>query len=389
MKTKQLFESFRKYLNESPYLTNKSIHKSDNSKKLRKKRIANIDSRKFFFHGTSEQNLRKILKTGLDPSQPPTAGGKETFEPGKSMKSYGGVYLTEDYLDASDYAAAASDSATGIIVVCLIEPKSKEVLTDEDVFYSKIDSHGKWFLPTLSDLSEYAGVNKYDYDWILNEKSLKKAISVITPGNPFIEEATDTIMAELSQISPYSGFGEWDKDDEGNSIKTKKTTKEGEIKYYASNFIMSYLLHLLEREYDYDFRSSVKNWNASFDNSNMRWDSEGINRLGPVGQLVRRPPTFPKPKALENTFDNLTKSVKLLDKYLAYDRRSIRFMDAIGYSGRNRIVLILSDQSYPDNVDVEFHYAASEKFKQFFLDFANDFWKDDSPFKNYLKKSPV
>ena len=101
--------------------------------------------RAFYFHGTTADRLRQILKIGLLP-----AGWKgvrlvydeaaEASVGGLSKTTFGGVYLTRSMDTAEEYAYKAKEGGDTheVLVMVTLESRSPGVLLDEDVLVSVV-----------------------------------------------------------------------------------------------------------------------------------------------------------------------------------------------------------------------------------------------------------
>jgi len=99
-------------------------------------------TRKQFWHGTATKHLRSILNRGLQP------GKKKVFDEededrggGRSIKTYGGIYLTDNWMTAYSASGTAARKSVGIqsgpvetqlMVGVSYETRSPKVLADED-----------------------------------------------------------------------------------------------------------------------------------------------------------------------------------------------------------------------------------------------------------------
>jgi len=91
----------------------------------------------YMFHGSGSQNLSSILSQGLSVDSDKLYDQDLTH---KSIRSYGGIYFTDNLTTALSSARKSSDLSgekkKSVITVSRIETKTPHVILDEDLFMS-------------------------------------------------------------------------------------------------------------------------------------------------------------------------------------------------------------------------------------------------------------
>ena len=98
-------------------------------------------ARKFMFHGTSAKHVRSILKQGLVPNRKQKVYTDDFRGSGRSIGTYGGVYITDQFMTAYSSAGQATKrNGESLIVVLDYETRSPDTLIDEDMIIPFITS---------------------------------------------------------------------------------------------------------------------------------------------------------------------------------------------------------------------------------------------------------
>lgn len=125
-------------------------------------------SKLVMYHGTAtgegDEQLRKILKEGLNPDAPKVFEGGEDWQE-REIETLGGIYLAPTVQKAQGYASGAARKFGGdpMLVIVRVESKSPSVSLDEDELFGKV------FSPRNLGLAPYIQ-EKYNLE--LNEASI-------------------------------------------------------------------------------------------------------------------------------------------------------------------------------------------------------------------------
>jgi hypothetical protein len=293
-------------------------------------------SKRTFYHGTSAKNLRRILKVGLVPAG--TEGAQRVYdepEVGKneirSIRTFGGVYLTTSLSDADDYARkSVGEFEAFAIVKVQLEDHTPGVLLDEDVLEAEIldltSIRGAFdlFRSHRSDwariVAPFLGSNKTrEFIPLKNYPAVVQAI--LTHKDNFLAQR---LVARISQISP-------------RMFKSFRHLG-AEVLHAADMAVKRYVIHLLD---------------SSF---------------------ARNQPRSKKPEVLQDSFRLMQEA---FDKFLSYGRATgedtksqyqrIRFPGPITYRGSTRILSVVSvtpeenlEKEYFENVPREVYGSAPE-----------------------------
>lgn len=294
---------------------------------------AKFSKPEIFYHGTSKKHLPSILKHGLRADK--TGSGWSGSERGnvymRGLKSYGGVYMT-DNIDRSYVAAsAASDlNRDGITVIIQFQPRSG--VLDEDTVEKEIAEHleedlGAHAMPRfLNDLNQ-------DPDAVID--------------NIFDSSENLEIFGEAVDTIPH-----------GRKILTQF------LKVYAIRIIAYMVL----------------------DPSEWDLDDEYVNNP---------PVPIPDTQTAEAQYRNELDKISRLFKKLAYDKnyqmdrgtRSIRSFEDITFTGTNRIIGIVDNEDKPDeNGEITHRILYGQVPKQAVDDFST---LHDGKFVQFAKNGKI
>lgn len=321
-------------------------------------------TRKIYYHGTTTKHLRSILKQGLvyDPRRKNYIG-----ESSRSWETYGGTYFSPSFSLAFEVGGINQVKGYNdnvVVVGVTLDPRTQEVYLDEDELFEILTS-----ATNITESSAFFYNSEQPISRGLH--SLKIAIQnhAHTPTHRHTLVIRPEIFPSLIELINNSLY-DLEIKNFLEIVRTRINIHENyEDKFYedmshsVNDLIKKYFLHLLSQR--------IK---LSINNKMYTHYEPG------VAQKILD--LFP------NVFQNLVQATdivsKQIKKYAFNHKTSIRTKEQIGFSGKNRIVVIgeaapfriprgLSSEPTQANYDnakimkVKFHYSENDAVKQEWL----------------------
>ena len=99
-----------------------------------------ISVTRLMFHGTSSSLLSSILSEGLNSHHDKVWDAERSKDDSRSRESYGGIYLTDNFMTAYSSASTAREKfgSNRLMVICQLELRTPHIIIDEDKFPSPV-----------------------------------------------------------------------------------------------------------------------------------------------------------------------------------------------------------------------------------------------------------
>ena len=305
--------------------------------------------RKLWWHGTSPKNIRGILKKGLLPTG--AKGTKEVYEDesniqgaGRSMKTFGGVYLTDEFFTARKSATAASGNPKHqAFVAVTLETRSPNTLADEDdVFYIIEDVSGARAANELFSGTGFwpPALRDFRHGWknpaYVNPTRLADVADAIWEAD--LSGAVAKFMKRLLHDFPRL---------EGRYKRQKQ-----EIDRLVEEVLRAHAFHLIEVHFRRD-RQEIEDY---YENSPV--ELQAFKKLHPDFRNTLQ--------TLQDATERMSRKLRETTDPESSDfgwtkRHNIRVLSPIGYRGKNRIVLVIEVRQDPSSdgklyTDLIVHY---------------------------------
>ncbi|MFW6173142.1 MAG: ParB N-terminal domain-containing protein [Elusimicrobiota bacterium] len=252
---------------------------------------------KYMYHGTGIQNLPRILSEGLRTDTPKNYDNPLEYN---SIRSYGGIYLTENFMTAYTSASKSTNEKDHkVIIMTKIETKTPHVIIDEDNLTNPI------FI-----ISKHMG--GYNIDQRTNPEVMVY----------FIEKELPQKIDDI--INDYVSFL-------NNSYNQMITDKaQNHLKPYIKEWVKATCMRMLAAQYTINYKTH--------DDWSSKYHKERFDKL------------YPEYKDLdiekyENQYRNISdvlmrKAHRLTDFESNKIFNNIRSMENITYRGKNKIVMV-------------------------------------------------
>jgi hypothetical protein len=335
-----------------------------------KEYLKKIAERKIFWHGTSSKNLRGILKEGLLPDKDPVyddetgRGGA-----GRSIKTYGGVYLTDNFSSASAASSQATDrSESKLMIGITYETRSPDARVDEDEglvpleFVVGTSADGLW--RRFDDGKLYEARSGWGFSGEYNpEKYFEIADAIVGFDH---SKMIDKIVKHYIERHPRF--------EKRHKIQKKRFDE------IFKNLIVAFANHLMEVEVERYSDDNLRRLNNNIESVIKRaedgdeWAVENkeivIKKYKDTINNINNHPFKGSWDRLRNVTDELSAAAPELNDAMEDSfRHNLRSMIPIGFSGKNRILVIVEDSGYPDYI-LTFHYGA-ENYKAYIAEHEN------------------
>ena len=306
--------------------------------------------RSIFWHGTSINNLNKILKVGLIPDRKKKQYDRWSGDGFKSIKTYGGVYLASVFRTAFGYAGFASGNANErLLVACTLESRTPTALADEDdlsrflVRVTRVQHSGE-ISNVINDLSWESNL----FNWVTKVKQADLKF--------YVDKYIDSCL----EIYP----------------RFKERYSRIDKHYFrdlVERYIKLYFYHLKESDISHrqqkpkDAPEYLKNKRLDLGDKMRDLDREFENEI--IGQV---------PPELKNTWPRLVKYTELISNQIPEMKDTpskdynlggldkLRFMEPITYRGGNKIIAVVGHKTEKNeetgNYDnyFTFYYGANQ-----------------------------
>jgi len=327
----------------------------------RENRILKTAERAIYWHGTSSTFLRDILKKGLDPNPKKRVFDdtdenrtRQTF----SMKSYGGAYITKSANRSQPFASGARRKFGGnnLYVGLTFESRTPSALLDEDDVISKLSNasllrmtgdfgdYQNWLGPILREHNLSANWRDFRFD------EYAKVAELIDTHESAVDVAQKFIDA-LGEQRPEV------------RKQFRNSKNAAQILDLATEMVRAFALHLLERRWKgYNTRAipdTEKRVQDVLDDITRKtdnneepepWRYEGLTKYREELAFLKSG-KLPSPK-MEGVFERLRNATNTFSKKLktlsnpvgghwSTDRHAIRIQEPVGFSGKNKILLIV------------------------------------------------
>ena len=281
-----------------------------------------VASKEILYHGTSLNNLREILKVGLIPNPKKRVWETDQDESSSrlSRESYGGIYLTNNFMTAKSAATTAGDPKSGMIVAVRVETKT--LIADEDNLIYKL---------------QY-GLNAVNEGYLMNEFMMIGTFIEYKLGkmeDKFRKAANHLLDLILENIPE----------------PTKQKTKENSIEVFTK-MVKALLIRNLAftlKEYSEPKRNG--------------WETSQLkHRLEEFGLSIDDIPDVQTAwMTLKNLIDQGTRKIAVISKQVNESNYTSRSMTPIAYGGANKIVCVMeyeTKHSVDEPSDLIFHYCS-------------------------------
>lgn len=305
--------------------------------------LKKIAVRKLFWHGTKFSNLRSILKQGLlsngekvwDAEMPQKGGGY-------SLASFGGAYLTDNWMTAKSSATtAAGPRKPSLMLGLTFETKSPDAAPDEDdllpIMARTLGASSAWDLvepssPFMYDLRELTGRREILLSELHKYVDYFEAYSWRT----LVEDFWGRLIQKHPSLI---------------QVKNNSRSKIDPILYFCLKHLV---YHYLEVVWARDKGDQITYLNKLFKEYN---DQDSLEKI----KKIQNPPA-----KLRNSFSTLKSAVNLLSKYLkntanqsGAGRHNVRNMVPITYRGKNRILCVVGILPEEGFFDLVFYYGGN------------------------------
>ena len=332
--------------------------------------LEKIAERKIFWHGTSSKNLRGILKEGLLPDKDPVyddeigRGGA-----GRSIKTYGGVYLTDNFSSASAASSQATDrSESKLMIGVTYETRSPDARVDEDEglvpleFVVGTSADGLW--RRFDDGKLYEARSGWGFSGEYNpEKYFDIADAIVGFDH---SKMIDKIVKHYIERHPR--------------FEKRYKIQKKRFDEIFKNLIVAFAGHLMEVEAERYSADNLRRLNNNIEISIKRaedgdeWAVENkeivIKKYKDTINNINNHPFKGSWDRLRNVTDELSAAAPELNDAMEDSfRHNLRSMAPVGFSGKNRILVIVEDSGYPDYI-LTFHYGA-ENYKAYIAEHEN------------------
>lgn len=337
---------------------------------------ARYAARHLMWHGTAGKNLRGILKQGLLPSGTPKVFGEEiTDHGGLSIKTHGGVYLTDNWMTAYSAAGTSGRAAIGVksgpvksrvMVGVTIDDRSPEVLADEDDVlkiaerlvgraYHDLRSSNHVFAPLL-----YGDWEHWKGGW--KPQHLEDVARAISKGD--LSAGVGRFMEQV--------FSYWPKAAAGYKARKPQVDKA------VGNLLRAFAAHMVEQGLSKTTSAIEEALEKNIEGVPKYYDDpkdieERITLYRDHQRLLRNPPAM-----FKNTFGGLKKATQVVSSLIPemasaskpnWSRHNLRFMQPITYRGKNRILMVAEIQEPTEKgmwkyATIVFHYG-TQKWREF------------------------
>lgn len=273
-------------------------------------KIATVE---LYYHGTSGKNISTILSQGLITTAPKAWG---TDDAERSRVSYGGIYLTKNLMTATSSAGHANQMMLKsrhhpeCLVIVQVETKTPHILMDEDALPIPTAAINNVFHVNANDW--------YFFSW---------AHSDFADMDKVIDYYID-LWSYGYKIYPKS--------------QGKSQTEDSNKKYfqYLRNYIKDYIVAYCKREMAIALKhDTYKRYHYDF----PEWSNLTLEQTE---------------SEVRNTANSLSQKAHQLTGKLNADSTSykhIRSMESIGYSGKNKIILVIKIEDLDRKAD---YYSA-------------------------------
>jgi hypothetical protein len=278
-----------------------------------------LAGRDVYFHGTSSAFLTPILSQGLLPESGESIYENYETSGGRSLSSYGGVYLTTNYMTAESSSTNATKKYSGnsVIIVVTYETRTPGTMLDEDHFMVKVERYlgrtynslFEWSNP-LANQIHGIGLEYYVFSYFKEHQEDKEYLQKILTSLEKLKNNFDSfdfsliskeILEELAQKRP--------------KLNKRLELQETEILTLLNEVLKNYVYHLTEL-------------------------------------YLKEIPNFPVPSYFNGTLNMLKESTNVFMRKLpelAYKEKgetymhNVRVTEPIGYSGANRILCVVEE----------------------------------------------
>lgn len=331
-----------------------------------------LGARKRFWHGTSSKYLRGILKQGLIPATGKSQYG-DTGGAYVSIETFGGIYLTDNFMNAFSHAGNASSKSGGnrLLVGLTFETRSPEALPDEDSIVPLLsvatntssgydltnEPRSFWYQGLRSkNLVGWSGIKPTDFDKVID---LMRSQDLSKPIKTFFKEV-------VRKHPRFESRYQRQKEKLDNLL-------EDVLRKHAI-----YLLYLHHREYA---PTKIKGLQQSIKSSLERGDTDYISSYEDSIRAWENPPPEISPSSFREMERAITRMSGSLREMLDDDdqyQQILRSMGPITYRGKNRIQTVTevierksdSVEGWGRYSDIVFHYAQSPSLiKEFVKDY--------------------
>ena len=262
-----------------------------------------LASVQYMYHGTGIQNLNSVLSEGLNSQH--NLLYDEDLDFG-SIRSYGGVYLTDNLMTAARSASQSNekfDNKSGqlLIIMTQIETRTPHILLDEDKFPEPGVSINK----SLSFLSSASNAEMLAYFFV----------------NELPQKIDDIATQYLEDISEQNDIQDW--------------KFLNNLRSYIIPAIRAYVVRLLANRIDREQKGEY---------AYGLGDASGFESFFEQYPQFRDLTMQGAEQEWRNANDNLIHKahrwVDLTDSFGIKGRTNVRSMESITYRGKNKIVLV-------------------------------------------------
>jgi len=337
---------------------------------------ARYAARHLMWHGTAGKNLRGILKQGLVPAGTGKVFGDEiTDHGGLSIKTHGGVYLTDNWMTAYSAAGTSGRAAIGVksgpvkskvMVGVSIEDRSPDVLADEDDVlkiaerlvgraYHDLRINDRVFAPLIDGRWEH-----WKGGWI--PEHLGDLEEAIAKG-----DLSSGVSRFVEGVLSY-----WPKAAAGYKAKKPQVDKA------VARLLRAFAAHMVEQGLDKTTPAIEEALGKNIESAPKFYDdpvelAERLEIYQESLRLLHNPPVL-----FKGTFAELNKATREVSALIPemasaskdnWSRHNLRSMVPITYRGKNRILMVAEIQAPTEKgmwkyATIVFHYG-EQKWREF------------------------
>lgn len=331
-------------------------------------------ARKMFWHGTSSKNLRGILKQGMIPFGTDLVFEGETGEVKRSLGTFGGVYISDQWMTAYSAGNTAWRKKGGhlLMVGCTYETRTPTALPDEDDIIHLVE-----WATRMGSASDITSLNSPFGDALyeINRSGSYRPGGFDPSKYPQIIEAIQATDI-ASVVDKFKELLLRDYPRLGRRLKLQ----QAKIDPALENLTRAFTLQLLETSWHSSKDRLLEKAEESRASSYSYYDddperlAEALEQYAEEIKLIKNPPA-----GMRGTFalmrDATTKLSRILkettDESTGSFRHNLRIMEPITYRGKNRILCVV-EQMEQESAEILDNWDKPQRYTTIRFDYGAD-----------------